>query len=128
MEYATERSTTMRMLLASFALVMVMFAIFAGNASAEEVKFEGRELPGKTWTCGHCVLQSKLVVVAAYAYTTSSVCAGAVRYTGSWKHPTGGCVKKKMFNTASQKSRPLLRLTTPIPEPSKTTDLKHLAS
>ena len=89
MEYATMRSTTMRMLLAGFVLVMVMFAVFASNASAQEVVFEGRELPGKTWTCGHCVEQNALAVVGACANTTSSVCAGAVVYNGSWSAPYG---------------------------------------
>jgi hypothetical protein len=90
MRYATVRSTTMRMLLASFALVMVMFAISASHASAQTVEFEGKKLPGKVWTCGHCIEQKKLFVVKAGANTTSSVCAGAVQYNGSsWYEPYG---------------------------------------
>jgi hypothetical protein len=90
MENATTGTATKRLLLASFALVMVMFAIFAGNASAIIVSFTGRELPGKTWTCGHCIEQKALFVVSAEANTTSSVCAGGVQYNGSsWYTPYG---------------------------------------
>lgn len=83
------------MLLGGVTLLMVMFAICVGSAGAQEVVFEGRELPAKTWTCGHCVLQSGLFVVKAFAKTTSSVCAGAVRYTGAWETPYGWLCEKE---------------------------------
>lgn len=99
MQYATARSTTIRALLASVALVMVMFTIFAGNASAaEEVRFAGLHLGGKTWTCGKCILQGSLDLTAAWANTTSSVCTGPVTYNGSWHMPYGWACEPERVN------------------------------
>ncbi len=98
MEYATTRSTAKRALLASLALIIVMLAIFAGNASAQEVRFAGLHLGGKTWTCGKCVLQGSLDLTAAWANTTSSVCTGPVTYNGSWHMPYGWSCESERVN------------------------------
>lgn len=93
MEDAIVRPRMLRVLLVSFALVAVLFAILAGDASAQEVRFSGRSLPAHVWTCGNCVEQSSLHSSIGQAETSSSVCAGPVRYNGSsWEAPYGwGC-------------------------------------
>lgn len=76
------------LMLSSLALIALVFAISASTASASSGvnEWEGKNLPGHTWTTGNGVVQSKLIDAEAWANTTSSVCTGPVTHDASGFH------------------------------------------
>jgi hypothetical protein len=91
MRYLAAKPAPRSVLLSSFALIAVLFTIFASSASASSWnEWHGRNLPGHTWTTGNGVVQPKLWRIDGGANTTSSVCIGPVTHdAGGYHFPYG---------------------------------------
>jgi hypothetical protein len=86
MTHLTDRPAMKKTLLVSLAIFTVFCSLATSFANASVNEWEGKNLPGHTWTTGNGVVQPKLVIAQAWAQTTSSVCTGPVTHDATGFH------------------------------------------
>jgi hypothetical protein len=83
----TAKPAPKRLLISAFALAAIALAMFASIASAfSSNSYNGKNLPGHTWTTGNGVVLTNEYLVEGKANTSSSVCVGPVTHDGSGFH------------------------------------------
>jgi hypothetical protein len=85
-----KNSSSAKLLLPVVVLIAAILALSVGSACASVNEYEGKNLPGHTWTAGNGVVLPKLVISQAWANTSSSVCTGPVTHdAGGYHFPYG---------------------------------------
>jgi hypothetical protein len=79
-----------RLLMSGFILAAAVFSIYPGSASASENGYNGKNLPGHTWTIGNGVVLTNEDLIQSTSNTSSSVCVGPVTHDGSGFHAPYG--------------------------------------
>jgi hypothetical protein len=77
-------------LVSAFAVLVVALSVYPSGASAAVNAYEGRNLPGGTWTAGNGVVLAQENYILGQGETTSSVCVGPITHDGSGFHTPYG--------------------------------------
>jgi hypothetical protein len=88
----TLRIAKQRYALLVAAFVATLAIAMTASSAAQAGIFEFKNLPGNTWSCGHCTVEG-IHFEDAEASSASSICVGPVTYNGSWHAPYGWTCK-----------------------------------